>query len=60
MGEAKRRTELAKREVIEAVGLETAGSICKCAGTRRRKPPRMGRWRSSSSFSLCRACSIAG
>ena len=60
MGEAKQRAELAKRAVVEAVGLETAGGRLQVHWDETAQATPHGQMASSSSFSLCRACSIAG
>jgi hypothetical protein len=44
MGEAKQRALMVRQEVVEALGLETAGVSSKCAGMVRHSPAPWGRW----------------
>ena len=50
MGEAKKRELAVRQQVVEALGLQTAGGPIKVRWDRTVKPQRKGRWRFSSSF----------
>lgn len=50
MGEAKRRETAVREQVVQGLGLQTAGGRSKSVGMRAVKRRRKDRWRFSSSF----------
>ena len=60
MGEAKRRKVAVRQQVVESLGLQSAGGPIKVRWDAKSQATVQGRWHFSSSFLLPRVCSISG